>query len=651
MRASFICVNKMGCRLLWIIVAFTLISMGESKKSTGESCHPDDLMGLISFKAGIRIDTSGRLERWVGRSCCKWEGISCDNTTGRVTQLLLPGFISTDVSILQTQMKGSLSPKITLLTSLQVIDLSELSFITGNIPTSIGFHLPNLRKLYLLRNKLSGPIPESIGKLSKLEEIILSENRFSGSLPLSLGNLKNLNRLLLDSNQFSGAIPDSLVNLTILVVLDLHHNYLNGHMPAKIGELQVLEQLDLSENLLSGKIPVSLTNITTVQDIDLSNNSLEGEIPFPSCSGQMPFLRFLALHHNHLTGRIPPALGYLVSLQRLYLENNKLNGPIPSSLGNLSDLRELYLSGNRLSGLIPIAFSRLSQLINLNLSNNLIRGLPHEMSSLQNLQTLTLSFNPLNFSSIPKWMAELPSISQIYMAGCGLQGEIPEFLQRKPIQELDLSANHLTGSIPSWLGGLSQLYLLNLSKNALVSEIPDSITRLHELGVLDLHSNKLTGSIIEVFKMGSILPGGSLRYIDLSHNSFSSGIEQIGAGEQHGIEFLNLSHNFLKGRLPTSIGRLELMRSLDLSHNELGFNLPESLGNVKSLERLKLEKNRFTGKIPDGYLMLRKLKELDLSDNLLVGQIPNGKPLDDFPRSSYYGNRALCGRPLAPCKP
>ncbi|CBI32052.3 unnamed protein product, partial [Vitis vinifera] len=366
----------MGCRLLWIIVAFTLISMGESKKSTGESCHPDDLMGLISFKAGIRIDTSGRLERWVGRSCCKWEGISYNTS-----------------------------------------------------------HLSS----------------KSIGKLSKLEEIILN----------------------------------------------LHHNYLNGHMPAKIGELQVLEQLDLSENLLSGKIPVSLTNITTVQDIDLSNNSLEGEIPFPSCSGQMPFLRFLALHHNHLTGRIPPALGYLVSLQRLYLENNKLNGPIPSSLGNLSDLRELYLSGNRLSGLIPIAFSRLSQLINLNLSNNLIRGLPHEMSSLQNLQTLTLSFNPLNFSSIPKWMAELPSISQIYMAGCGLQGEIPEFLQRKPIQELDLSANHLTGSIPSWLGGLSQLYLLNLSKNALVSEIPDSITRLHELGVLDLHSNKLTGSIIE----------------------------------------------------------------------------------------------------------------------------------------------------------
>lgn len=643
----------MDFSLLWLMVAFALVSIGEGKRSSvgGEWCHPDDLVGLTSFKAGIRMDYSGRLGKWVGRSCCKWEGIGCDNSTGRVTQLLLPGFISTDVSIFQAQMKGSLSPKITLLASLEVIDLSELSFITGNIPTSIGFHLPNLRKLHLLRNKLSGPIPESIGKLSKLEEIVLSENSFSGSLPWSLGNLKNLNRLVLDSNRLSGAIPDSIANLTDLVALDLHHNYLTGHIPAKIGELQVLEQLDLSQNLLSGKVPVSLTNINTVQEIDLSGNSLEGEISFPSSYGQMPLLRFLALHDNHLTGRIPPAFGYLASLQRMYLENNQLHGPIPSSLGDLSDLRELYLGGNRLSGLIPRAFSRLSQLIDLNLSNNLIRGLPHEMSSLQNLQTLTLSFNPLNFSSIPKWIADLPSISKIYMAGCGLRSQIPDFLKRNAIQELDLSTNHLTGSIPSWIGGLSQLYLLNLSKNELVSGIPDSITNLQELGVLDLHSNKLTGSINEVFKTGSMLPGGSLRYIDLSDNCFSGGIEQIGAGEQHGIEFLNLSHNRLKGRLPTSIGRLELMRNLDLSHNQLGFNLPGSLGNVRLLERLKLQKNRFTGKIPDGFLMLRELKELDLSDNLLVGQIPNGKPLGEFPQSSYAGNRALCGRPLPPCSP
>jgi len=277
--------------------------------------------------------------------------------------------------------------------------------------------------------------------------------------------------------------------------------------------------------------------------------------------------------------------------------------------------------------------------------------LPREISSLQNLQILDLSFNRLNLSTIPPWLAELPSLSRLFLAGCGIQGKIPEFLRTTAIQELDLSANHLTGSIPAWIGSLTQLYSLNLSKNSLVSNIPDSVTSLHDLGVLDLHSNKLTGTINQVFQIGQRFSDGSLTYIDLSDNCFSGGIEQIGGnGAQLGIQFLNISHNFLEGGLPTSIGGLKSMRSLDLSYNKLGFNLPEALGDLSLLETLKLQKNHFSGNIPNGFLKLRKLKELDLSHNLLVGEIPLGKPLSDFPESSYSGNNGLCGKPLTPCK-
>lgn len=92
------------------------------------------------------------------------------------------------------------------------------------------------------------------------------------------------------------------------------------------------------------------------------------------------------------------------------------------------------------------------------------------------------------------------------------------------------------------------------------------------------------------------------------------------------------------------------MKSLDLSYNKLGFNLPEALGDLSLLETLKLQENHFSGNIPNGFLKLRKLKELDLSHNLLVGEIPLGKPLSDFPESSYSGNKGLCGKPLTPCK-
>ncbi|XP_042501648.1 leucine-rich repeat receptor-like serine/threonine-protein kinase At1g17230 isoform X2 [Macadamia integrifolia] len=577
----------MGNKLLWILVIIIFIPTIECKRILGKGCNSQDLIGLTSFKAAIHIDTSGRLEKWVGQHCCKWDGVYCNNRTGRVAEIRLPGFLSTSDFIAQTQMEGWLSPSITLLSSLEVLDLGGLISLAGTIPSSIGFHLPGLRKLYLYTNNLTGPVPESI-----------------------------------------------------------------GHIPEKIGALQVLEELDLSDNLLSGKLPLSITNLTTISVLYLDTNLLEGEIPFPSSSGEMPLLGFLRLHDNHLTGSIPSNIGNLVSLQRVSLANNGLEGSIPSSLGNLSAVTEIYLDGNRLAGQIPSSINRLSQLMFLSISNNLIEGpLPSEMSSLHNLQTLDLSFNVLNLSSIPKWLGGMPSLCRIFLAGAGIQGDFPEILRTtpSPLLELDFSFNHLTGIIPEWLGSLTRLYSLNLSSNSLVSKIPITVTRLHDLAVLDLHSNKLSGPIDGIFEIVSRFSEGSLTYIDLSDNGFSGDIEQIGTGPQCQIKFLNLSHNYLTGRLPGSVGRLVSMKSLDLSYNKLGYELPESLANLSSLEKLKLQRNRFTGQIPNGFLKLRALRELDLSDNLLVGRIPDGRPLSDFPSSSFSGNRGLCGKPLSPC--
>ncbi|KAK8492567.1 hypothetical protein V6N11_030791 [Hibiscus sabdariffa] len=602
--------TKMGCQMLCLLLTLTLMST----TSIVQGCHPADLKGLAGFRGGIHMDTSGRLAKWAGLSCCTWQGVACNNRTGRVTQVHLPGFVSTADFVFQSQMEGWLSPSITLLTSLEVLDLGGLVGLSGRIPKSIG-HLKNLKKLYLYGNKLRGPVPDSIGKLSKLEELHLHENRLSGYLPPGVGCLKNLNALLLHSNRFTGSIPSSFSNLTNLTYLDLHSNSLTGNIPENIGELQVLKELDLSENFLTGKIPVSAT--------------------------------------KQSSGKIPPNFGYLVSLQRVSLENNKLEGAIPSSFGNLQALSELYLGGNELSGVIPKSIGQLSRLILLSLSRNLIQGpLPDEMSALQNLQTLDLSFNSLNLSSIPRWVAELPSLSRIFLAECGIEGRIPDLLRStaSPIQELDLSANYLTGGIPAWMGSLTQLYSLNLSRNHLSSSIPASFADFEVLGVLDLNSNNLTGSLEHVFKIGTSFPGGSLTYIDLSDNSFTSGIEQIGVGTLERLEYLNLSHNLQEGQLPTSVAKLKALKCLDLSCNKLGFGLVEALANLSNLETLKLQRNHFTGKIPVEYLKLKNLKDLDLSDNLLVGEIPAGKPLSDFPQSCFTGNRGLCGKPLSPCK-
>jgi hypothetical protein len=44
-------------------------------------------------------------------------------------------------------------------------------------------------------NTISGPIPNSTGRLRMLQILNMSSNKLNGTIPSSLGNLKNLNIL------------------------------------------------------------------------------------------------------------------------------------------------------------------------------------------------------------------------------------------------------------------------------------------------------------------------------------------------------------------------------------------------------------------------------------------------------------------------
>ena len=56
-------------------------------------------------------------------------------------------------------------------------------------------------------NKLSGPIPSSIGSLSHLKVLVLNYNQLSGPIPSSIGSLSQLEKLDLNKNRLSGPIP------------------------------------------------------------------------------------------------------------------------------------------------------------------------------------------------------------------------------------------------------------------------------------------------------------------------------------------------------------------------------------------------------------------------------------------------------------
>ena len=64
--------------------------------------------------------------------------------------------------------------------------------------------LPNLYRLELDGNRLSGEIPAELGSLPNLEYLYLADNRLSGEIPVELGTIPNLK---LDGNQLSPNPP------------------------------------------------------------------------------------------------------------------------------------------------------------------------------------------------------------------------------------------------------------------------------------------------------------------------------------------------------------------------------------------------------------------------------------------------------------
>ena len=95
--------------------------------------------------------------------------------------------------------------------------------------------ISNLSNLDLSNNEINGSIVSEIGMLKKLLVLKLEHNKLTGPIPLSLGNLNNLTKLCLNSNQINSSIPQEIGNMKNLKLLSLKHNKLIGLIPLSLG--------------------------------------------------------------------------------------------------------------------------------------------------------------------------------------------------------------------------------------------------------------------------------------------------------------------------------------------------------------------------------------------------------------------------------
>ncbi|XP_051136981.1 receptor-like protein EIX2 [Andrographis paniculata] len=472
----------------------------------------------------------------------------------------------------------------------------------------------------------------------------------------------------IDCCTWEGITCDEITGLRKFVDLNLESNNLD-HASDWISEFLSgkchLESLSLQNNSFHGKISRVFKNISGCSSQNLLNlnmgyNNFDGDLP--SELDKVKKITNLDLSRSNISGQIPESLGNLSFLRGLIMRDNKLVGPIPSSIGKLKVLWVLDLSSNRLSGEIPISFGQLSNLESLDISHNSFNGTISEVHfvNLSKLEKLYLSNNLINFKfgcswvpsfqltelnmassnvggQIPRWLQSQMALSQLDLSNCNISETLPKWLGNMNLVELDLSKNHIYGTIPNLSSSLTSLdlsdniinhlpsnidlllpyleYLL-LARNSINGSLPDSLCNMSDLTLLVLSMNGFSGYLPDCWQ------DSYLSYLDLSSNELSGIIpESIGAARY--LSWLHLNNNTFTGQIPSTLQNSTYLEVLDVGENMLSGRIPEWIRhNMLDLKILRLRSNQFQGVIPHTLCQASQLQVLDIGNNNLTGYIP-----------------------------
>ena len=227
------------------------------------------------------------------------------------------------------------------------------------------------------------------------------------------------------------------------------------------------------------------------------------------------------------------------------------------------------------------------------------------------------------------------------------------------LQVLDLSGNRLTGTIPEALASLTNLQELRLSGNyQLTGCIPGGLEDVasNDLEGLDLRSCSdptgdcaNDGAVMDAANNPGLVSDCTalLAVRDtLAENAPLNWSADLAIERWVGVEVsssprrvtsLSLRERHLSGTIPVELGNLTNLKRIDLFGNQLTGSIPEELGDLTNLEFLSLFDNHLTGSIPKELGSLTNLKWMNLGENQLTGTIP--EELGNLKSLNLYDNQ------------
>uniref|UniRef100_A0A0E0KFF1 Leucine-rich repeat-containing N-terminal plant-type domain-containing protein n=1 Tax=Oryza punctata TaxID=4537 RepID=A0A0E0KFF1_ORYPU len=245
-----------------ILLAVLVVAAAATTKADG-LCVKSDKAALLAVKSALGNPQA--LSGWNSSApCCSWDGVSCNATTGRVTELT-------------------------------VFALN----ISAPVPAAIA-NLTKLQTLNLAYNQLYGPIPSFLGPraLPDLTFLRLDGNRLSGAIPPTA----TVFNLLLEGNLLTGTLP-STFGAAVFGEVDVAGNQLSGDASMLFGAKKQLNALRLSRN----RFAFDLGRVELPEELDIlviDHNMVYGSIPAAAAAAGRKWLAF-DVSYNQLCGPIP----------------------------------------------------------------------------------------------------------------------------------------------------------------------------------------------------------------------------------------------------------------------------------------------------------------------------------------------------------
>ncbi|KDP41694.1 hypothetical protein JCGZ_16101 [Jatropha curcas] len=292
------------------------------------------------LKRNITSDPRNYTGTWVGNNYCLFRGYFCDTVPDRnITGLAAIDFNGArfggnlnfyrfimnlpDIAIFHANtnnFSGPINQNLNQLRFFYELDLSNNKFL-GGFPTNV-LAVQKLQFVDIRFNGYLGPVPAQAFNIDT-DVLFINNNQFNRTIPANFGNTPAL-YLTVANNKLTGPIPRSIGRAwnTLTEALFLG-NRLTGCLPFEIGYLQKATVLDFGTNLLTGPIPQSFGCLAKLQILNLAHNMFYGPIPEVLC--RLPNAFNFTLTYNYFT-QVGPQCRRLIRARRLNVNRNCIFG-------------------------------------------------------------------------------------------------------------------------------------------------------------------------------------------------------------------------------------------------------------------------------------------------------------------------------------